>query len=297
MQILRYCFFITMLPVAAWAQQVRVQGGFLDDSVRLAENIPYYLVVSYPKDRDMIMPDSSYDFSPFVFTEKKYFPTHTHDSISTDSVVYYIQTFETDSVLQLDLPVYELAESDCVIYRSRKDSIFFIHLVNRLPDSLTADLPLKATVAYQKVPMEVNYQLIIALLSVFLISVAVMWLLFGKQLMRKIRLISMRQAHKTFIETYDRYVTAIRESFDPQRAEKAVGLWKRYMENLLSRPYARLTTREMIALSGDEDMGKNLRAIDSAIYGYNQQVVDPLEELKKIADQQFMEKYDELKNG
>ena len=44
-------------------------------------------------------------------------------------------------------------------------------------------------------------------------------------------------------------------------------------------------------------LGKNLHAIDGAIYGHNTSVIESLEHLKKFADERFTRKLEEVKHG
>ena len=50
---------------------------------------------------EVIFPDSSYNFSPFEWVSKEYFPTHTNESGSLDSVVYTLTCFDLAPVQQL----------------------------------------------------------------------------------------------------------------------------------------------------------------------------------------------------
>jgi hypothetical protein len=69
------------------------------------------------------------------------------------------------------------------------------------------------------------------------------------------------------------------------------------MEQLESRPYTKLTTRETVRIENNEDLGKNLHSIDGAIYGHNTRVIESLESLKQFADQRFGKKVEEVKHG
>ena len=72
---------------------------------------------------------------------------------------------------------------------------------------------------------------------------------------------------------------------------------KNTWNNWTHRPYTKLTTRETMQLEKNESLGKNLQAIDGAIYGHNTRIVESLEHLKAFADQRFVQKVEEVKNG
>jgi hypothetical protein len=50
-------------------------------------------------------------------------------------------------------------------------------------------------------------------------------------------------------------------------------------------------------LEKNDALGKNLHAVDRAIYGHNTSVMQPLENLRSFADERFMKKLEEIKNG
>ena len=69
------------------------------------------------------------------------------------------------------------------------------------------------------------------------------------------------------------------------------------MEQLEARPYTKLTTRETLVLQKDENLGKNLKNIDHAIYGYSSPVLDSFHYLRSVADARFNKKLQEVKHG
>ena len=48
---------------------------FLKDSVQVGAHVELSMSVTYDKSLDILLPDSLYDFSPFEFVDKRYFPT------------------------------------------------------------------------------------------------------------------------------------------------------------------------------------------------------------------------------
>jgi hypothetical protein len=50
-------------------------------------------------------------------------------------------------------------------------------------------------------------------------------------------------------------------------------------------------------MENNEVLGKILHTVDGAIYGHNTAVLEPLENLKQFADQRFVQKLEEVKNG
>jgi hypothetical protein len=69
------------------------------------------------------------------------------------------------------------------------------------------------------------------------------------------------------------------------------------MEQLESRPYTKLTTKETLNLIHDENLLKNLKMIDTAVYGHSTSVYDSLDYLKHFADERFSKKLQEVAHG
>lgn len=280
------------------AQEVIVRGGFFLDSLRVGDVTGFYLSATYPSTQNIIFPDSTFNFSPFEFENKRYFPTQTSAGRSYDSVIYYLSTFEVDRIQTLSLPVFQLNVPDCTAYASDVDTVLLAELAKNIPDTLTAqNLPLKVNTLYEDVPYQFNYAILVISITVLIVIAAIVWVVFGKKIRRHFKLKKMFKAHQRFLETYSQQVENIKSAFSATNTEHALAQWKRYMEQLESRPYTKLTTRETTLLENNELLGKNLHSIDGAIYGHNTSVLEPLENLKRFADQRFVQKLEEVKHG
>lgn len=280
------------------AQEVRVHSGFLADSLGIGDVGAYYLTARYPSRLNILFPDSTYNFAPFEYARKTYFPTKTTGGQSYDSAVYYLSTFEVDKIQVLSLPVYQFTDLDTIIHRSSTDSIRLIELVKMLPDTLAVqNLPLKTNTAYQLVPFLFNYPVLAIIIGTLVVVALIVWLLFGKRIRKHYRIKRMEKSYQRFIGVFTQEIEAIRQSFSPVRTEHALAEWKRYMEHLEARPYTKLTSREMMRMEQNEGLGSNLFTIDGAIYGHNTRVVEPLEHLKTFAHERFTQKLQEVKHG
>jgi hypothetical protein len=89
----------------------------------------------------------------------------------------------------------------------------------------------------------------------------------------------------------------LKTTFTTPTTESALAAWKRYMEQLESRPYTKLTTRETLRLIKEPALTEHLSRIDKAIYGHNTSVIESLENLKTFAEQQFKRKLKEVQHG
>ena len=280
------------------AQDVLVRGGFFKDSLRVGDQTGYYLAAEYPTNLNVLFPDSTFTFTPFEYESKRYFPTKTTKGRSYDSVIYYLSTFEIDRVQALSIPVFQVNPMDCTVYVSPRDTILLTELVKDLPDTVTLkNLPLKVNTAYEDVPYTFNYLIVGLIVGVLLALTAITWVIFGKKIRRHFRLKRMQKAHHKFLETFNLQLDSIKSAFSSITTENALSQWKKYMEQLEARPYTKLTTKETLQMEKNESLGRNLHAVDGAIYGHDTAVVESLESLRNFADRRFVQKLEELKHG
>lgn len=288
----------TVLSFAASAQKIEARGGFLADSVRIGEETGFYLSMRYPSTLTVLFPDSTFAFTPFEYSRKKYFPTQSANGQSVDSAVYYLTTFEIDAIQALSLPAFVVNSKDCTIVQSNMDSIKLVQLVTHPPDSVSADkLPLKETLAYHKVLFDFNYPLLLIIGGIVLVVLIALFFIFGKRVRNYFKKKRLLKNHSRFQETYASALRQLQSSFSVPDTESTLVVWKKYMEQLESKPYTKLTTREMVLIEKDESLGKNLKAIDGVLYGHNKTVMESLESLKGFADQRFNKKLQEVNHA
>jgi hypothetical protein len=290
---------IVITFTTAHGQQVKINGGFVPDSVTIGDHAAFYLTATYPKKLFILFPDTTFSFTPFEFQSKRYFPTRTKDSISYDSTVYLLSTFEVDSVQYLQLPVFILHQQDCTVLQSPLDSVVLKQLVTMpLPDTLRAEnLPLKANTDYEPVHWIFNYPLLLIIAGILLLALVVVWVFFGKKIRKHFVAKRLQKEHARFLEAYNQKAQAIQNMFSPQYTEDLLSLWKKYMEMIDSKPYTKLTSKETASLLQNEGLGNQLRQLDSAIYGHNTNVLKPVETLRDHATQRFQQKLQEVTHG
>ncbi len=281
------------------AQEITVRSGFIPDSVVVGDEADYYLTATYPKKLTLLFPDSTFKFQPFEFEKKKYFTTQTSDSISYDSAVYTLSTFEVEKIQYLQLAVFVLHRQDCTTVAATRDSVVLKELVTiPLPDSLRAEnLPLKINAAYEPVHWLLNYPLLLYILLGLAIVCIVVWILFGKRIRKHFLIKRLRKEHERFIEGFKQKMEAVKNTFSPQQAEQALSFWKKYMETLDHKPYTKLTTKETATLLSNPQLGNHLRMLDAAVYGNQSVVLEPLENLRAHAVNSFQQKLDQVLHG
>lgn len=279
------------------AQEVKVSGGFMADSLRIGEEVFFYLSAASNKKQQVVFPDSTFDYSPFELLEKKYFATRTNDTLSIDSAVYHLATFEVDAHQALRLPVFVANARDCTAFYSSRDSIRVRQQVKDLPETISSDLPVRATIGYQDVPIQFNYPVILIGFALTMVLAAVIWFTFGDHIRRYYRVKRIRRAHQQFTTAYNEKVNQLATRFSRAEAEAALALWKKYMEDVNYVPYTRLTTSEIRRTGIDAKVVSSLRRLDTAIYGYDENAGDSFTELKKYTDDRIERLINEQNNG
>jgi len=288
-------FFVSAGSVA---QGIRVHGYLKKDSAAIGEIIPYILTASYPRDRQVVFPDSTYTFAPFEYHSRLYFPTRTSGDTSYDSAVYFLTTFEIDSVQPVSLPVYLIQARDSLPVYAHTDSLRLNFRVTIPLDSVSVQqLPLKANTLYQRVQWLFNYPVLVVGIIVLVIALIVSWLLFGKRIRKYFALRRMRRTYLSFQERFVHAVENLGVEGTPRNAEEALLLWKRYMEELEQYPFTKSTSREILRRYSSNLLGTALRNIDRAIYGGYDASRDPFVYLQTYSREQFEKREAELKNG
>ncbi|MBL7834830.1 MAG: hypothetical protein JNK18_12795 [Cyclobacteriaceae bacterium] len=283
----------------ASAQEIKVTSGFVEDSVAIGEPLSYYLTARYPERVMALFPDSTYTFTPFEFSRKKFFPTKTTDGISYDSAVYTLSTFEIDPTQFLSLPVYVTTARDCTAFESDPDSIYLIEQI-KIPAGDTValkNLTLKSNTLYERVRMQFNTVILMIVLGVLLIAAIIVWIFFGKKIVRYFRVRKLEKNYKKFLDVFTGQIDEAAKTFSTQKSEEALSTWKKYLEQLERKPYTKLTTREIVKIDDDKMLAESLAAIDRAIYGNQQTAIEPLQSLKVIAGKRFSKKIEQLRHG
>ncbi len=283
----------------ALAQEMNVRGRFLADSIKIGEQVPYSLTVRYPSSLNLVFPDSTFSFAPFEIQKKNFFPTQSKNNISYDSAVYFLTTFEIDSVQVLSLPIFSIQAKDCTAFYASPDTIFFKQLVKVVPDSVAAqELPLKTNTAYQNVKWLLNYWVFIIVIGVLLVSVVSVWIVFGKRIKKYFMLRRLQRKHDSFLQKFSKSTEQLRSGFTVKQAENVLVVWKDYMEDLLAQPFTTATSKEILQREKDETLGGALQSVDRMIYkGNDSYSEEAIASLNQYAQQRFMNKVKEINHG
>lgn len=266
----------------ALGQELKPIGFFLKDSIKIGESVPYSLSYKDRKNRPVIFPDSLYDFSPFELLEKQYFDTQSDSINSIDSAVYYLATFEIDTVQRLSVPVFLNIGDDSLQLYSLMDSITLDQVVTQMPDSVN----LAETSAYMPVSLQFNYPYWVIGLIVLGIVALIVMLVWGNQIQKRIKLYRLNKQLLKFKEQFDIEIEQLNADTTKLKIETVLKFWKGYMEKLEKIPYTKLTTKEIVLVQKSSSLDETLKSIDKNIYS-------PIEVTALQNDFEFLKDYSE----
>lgn len=288
-----FLLFFILLHRLIFAQDVKVEGYFTADSAKLGERLGYVLKATYPSDKQLIFPDSLFDFEPFVLLEKKTFISSTRDSVTTDSTVYYMSNFALDSTVYLTLPVYELNRYDSITYYPLEASL----AVKWTLDSIPEELIFQENNVFQSIPKKWNW-ILTALIGVFIVVTLITgYFLFGKKVRKYFSERNEKRRWRIFEKRWLAATEQLIEEPTGEAADELLGLWKGYMESITHLPIREWTSSEAGEKLEDIQIFSALRNIEMIIYaGTRSEVKDSTEYLLLQAKEKYQEKLKNIKH-
>ncbi len=263
---------------------LHIKGKFLEDSAKIGQPIHYSLQVIHPKGQELFFPGIQSAFGVFEPVKKEYFKTKSTADGNLDSAVYTFRFFDIADYQSLSLPIYLLQGSDCTQVFPKPDTIFLQRLVPH-PEKINMEQVFQQVAIPTLSPKTDLKNVFIYGISIFILSGLIYWV-FGKQFIRWYQLYRLWRKNLDFRRSYQRLSRSI--SSEPkglQNLEKAISVWKSYLENLIHVPFSTYTTKEMVDNLRDKRLVKALQAIDSAIYGgnFSEKTMDSVKFLTEIA--------------
>jgi hypothetical protein len=283
----------TIAQIPSWTPP---KGKFLSDSVKVGLPVQYALSYRHKATADVFFPDSAYNFAPFEMVKREYFNTITDQNGSLDSVVYTLISFEVMPVQELSLPVYVRAKRDCTRVFAPMDYVVLNSIIasNVRIDSLS----LKKDTRLIPIAQQVNFPLIfLIIIGLFLLIGMVFWF-FGKPIRRQVRLFNFKRRYDDFRKLFQRLSRGTEDAKKRlENIEKAVVLWKKYIERIENKPFTTFTTKEILDNLKDSRLSDALREIDATVYGgvYSSKTIASLQVLQELAEGLYRERRIEIK--
>lgn len=266
----------------------RPLGEFLTDTIEVGKPFSYSFSFLHDPTTEVFFPDSAYDFSPFEMIGQDYFTTRTDSLGSLDSTVYRLVSFDVAGLQVLRLPVFVYAARDCTAVYAAPDTL---RLHSPLPPTTRPDtLQLRAATEVGTLQRAFNYPIFLLFIGSFgLVFLLVYWF-FGREIERQWRAFLLKRRHGEFVRAFNRLNRNARERNNTNEAEKAVVVWKEYLEDVEKKPFATYTTREIVDNIPDEALEDALKDIDRIIYGQGKspQMDSSLKTLKNVAHRIYL---------
>lgn len=274
-------------PTSGIAQKRKPKGVFLTDTIETGKPFSYSFSFLHDPAQEVFFPDSSLSFSLFDVIDQEFFTTRTDSLGSLDSTVYRLVSFDVTPTQTLSLPVYVLAGKDCTAVYAEADTVFLRLL---LPASTRLDtLTIQADTEVELLLRQFNYPVFVAVLLFISLFVSLVYWLFGRGIMKQWNMLQLQRRHSDFVRTFNRLNRNARERASTTEAEKAVVIWKKYLERVENKPFATYTTREILDNIPDDALENALKEIDRIIYGQikSSQMDASLQVLKNIAQRSY----------
>ncbi len=239
-------------------------GIFLTDSIEVGKPVYYSLSFRHPAKTEVFFPDSTFNFSPFEILSQKNFTSVTDHRGTLDSTLYQLVTFDVAALQPLRVPVYIFNGRDSVAVYPAMDSIFLRKnnlVVAAGKKSLTPEVTL--------VPLskEFNFSIALGILALAIGVIGSINWVFGREIQKQWRLLKLQRRHLEYLRTFNKLLRNAREKGSIKDAEKAIIVWKNYLERLENKPFATYTTREIMDNMPDDLLAEALKNMDGIIYG------------------------------
>lgn len=292
----KFGFFLSVLTffcLPGFSQQVEVSGYFTQDSARLGERVGFVLKAKYPQSAQLLFPDSTYDFSPLVFLEKKTFISTSSDGITQDSAIYYMSNFSLDPSVFIALPVYELKRYDSITYFTNEAEL----KLKLMLDSIPEEPVFQENNVYQPLEKSFNWLLFGLITTVSLFVLAILIALFKDRIKSIFKKNREKIRWMQFERKWNRLTGLLSQNPDQVLADEVIGLWKGYLESISSKPFQEWTSSEIAEALEDKEVFKALRRIDMIIYaGKEGKTEEATAYLFEVAQSTYREKLNQIGN-
>jgi len=286
-------FFFILASIPAFAQQVEVQGYFSQDSAKLGERVGFVLKAKYPEGSQLVFPDSTFDFSPFILLEKKTFISSTYEGETIDSAVYYLSNFSLEPSSYLSLPVFELNRYDSLTYYTDEAELKLKLMLDSIPEQLV----FQENNVYQPLDKSFNWLMGLLILGAVVLFLGAFLLLFAKRIKAFFKGKREKLRWKQFERKWIKLTGLLEQTPAIELADEVVGLWKGYLESITDLPFQEWTSSEIAEQLEDPQILKALRSIDMIIYaGKEAKTAESTGYLLQLAKTKYQEKLNQIRN-
>jgi hypothetical protein len=126
-----------LLPFCSFSQKIEAKLDFLSDTIAIGRPIPLRFEIKHPDTTVVLFPRSTTQLGKYMIASQEVFPTKTVRNISTDAIIYYLQSFEIADKQAIELSYAYLVGNDTLRDSVQSDSVKWVSRIPNLNDSLT----------------------------------------------------------------------------------------------------------------------------------------------------------------
>ena len=277
------------------AQKIEYKSYFIKENKTIGDTIYFISTINYPKNIEIIQPDSSNDFKTFEYIDKLIFPSLKIKDRVLDSTIYLLRTFNTDTIQSLKLSSYIINNSDSLKITSTEDNLIISNQIKKIDQSLKV----KYNTILSKINKLINYKYVTYIIVIILLIIGLTYILFGKKIVIFFKIHRLKKAFKSFETKFQKQQMIYKKEKSKNEIEKLLVIWKVFMEFISNKTYLSSTTKEIEKFNRNKKIISSLKEFDKNIYSPNKNILESkdINNLFNEAKHNFNVKLKNIKNG
>ena len=277
------------------AQKIEYKGYFIKENKTIGDTIYFISTINYPKNIEIIQPDSSNNYKTFEYIDKLIFPSLKIEDRILDSTIYLLRTFNTDTIQSLKLSSYIINNNDSLKITSTEDNLIISNQIQKIDQNLKV----KYNTILSKINKLINYKYVTYIIAVILLIIGLTYILFGKKIIIFFKIHRLKKAFKSFENKFEKQQIIYKKEKSKNEIEKLLIIWKVFMEFISNKTYLSSTTKEIKKFNNNKKIITSLKEFDKNIYSPNKNILESkdINNLLYEAKHNFNVKLKKIKNG
>ena len=277
------------------AQKIEYKSYFIKENKTIGDTIYFISTINYPKNIEIIQPDSSNDYKTFEYIDKLIFPSLKIEDRVLDSTIYLLRTFNTDTIQSLKLSSYIINNNDSLKITSTEDDLIISNQIKKIDQSLKV----KYNTILSKINKLINYKYVTYIIAIILLIIGLTYILFGKKIVIFFKIHRLKKAFKSFETKFQKQQMIYKKEKSKNEIEKLLVIWKVFMEFISNKTYLSSTTKEIEKLNSNKKIISSLKEFDKNIYSHNKNTLKSkdINNVFNEAKHNFNVKLKNIKNG
>ena len=252
------------------AQKIEYKSYFIKENKTIGDTIYFISTINYPKNIEIIQPDSSNNYKTFEYIDKLIFPSLKIEDRILDSTIYLLRTFNTDTIQSLKLSSYIINNNDSLKITSTEDNLIISNQIQKIDQSLKV----KYNTILSKINKLINYKYVTYIIAVILLIIGLTYILFGKKIIIFFKIHRLKKAFKSFENKFEKQQIIYKKEKSKNEIEKLLIIWKVFMEFISNKTYLSSTTKEIKKFNNNKKIITSLKEFDKNIYSPNKNTLE-----------------------